>query len=165
MKGEGLPPKKRRCRSYSDREKAETLATLDANGGNLARTARDAGIPRRTVAFWRDHPPNADVEVLRVQCGSDLAAAFEAMAWKLLERANGASADIPAGRLVTDAAIATDKARLLRGQPTQIHEQRDTALEGLTTDELLRKRDELRRALDGRGDLGADRVRTGEARA
>jgi len=161
----GKPRPKRTQRTYSDRERAETLTALDANGGNVKRTSRDTGVPCGTIRGWRDHPPNADVVELRERFGTNLAAAFEAMSWKLLERVNAETSEIPTGRLMTDAAIATDKARLLRGLPTEISEQRDANLEGLTTDELLRKRDELKRTLDARGDAGGSRSRTGEARA
>jgi hypothetical protein len=35
-------------RSYSDEQKAVALAGLDANTGNVARTARQLGLPRTT---------------------------------------------------------------------------------------------------------------------
>jgi 8-oxo-dGTP pyrophosphatase MutT (NUDIX family) len=39
-------------RHYSDEERAEALAVLDANAGNLKRTARDLDIPRATLQEW-----------------------------------------------------------------------------------------------------------------
>lgn len=39
-------------RRYSDSERAEALAALAANAGNRAKTARQLGIPRQTLAEW-----------------------------------------------------------------------------------------------------------------
>ncbi len=39
-------------RRYSDQEKAEALAALDANGGNLLKTSEQIGIPRQTIQEW-----------------------------------------------------------------------------------------------------------------
>ena len=39
-------------RSYSDAERAEALAVLDANAGNVERTARHLGLPRKTLEGW-----------------------------------------------------------------------------------------------------------------
>lgn len=40
-------------RHYSDRERAEALAKLEANGGNLTRTARETGISRKALREWQ----------------------------------------------------------------------------------------------------------------
>jgi len=37
---------------YSDEERADALLALEANGGNLSRTARQMGIPRATLRLW-----------------------------------------------------------------------------------------------------------------
>src|SRR5690606_36911180 len=39
---------------YTDAQRAEALAALQANGGNLSATSRATGIPIRTIARWRD---------------------------------------------------------------------------------------------------------------
>ncbi len=41
-------------RTYTDTERAQALAVLDANHGNVARTARETQIPRSTIHLWRD---------------------------------------------------------------------------------------------------------------
>lgn len=40
--------------AYSDVQRIDALARLAANDGNLARTAREMGIPRATLRDWRD---------------------------------------------------------------------------------------------------------------
>src|SRR2546423_13491870 len=42
----------RRTRSYTRSEQAASLAALAAAGGNLARAAKETGIPRKTLAEW-----------------------------------------------------------------------------------------------------------------
>jgi transcriptional regulator of acetoin/glycerol metabolism len=34
---------------YSDEQRAAVLAALDANNGNLSKTARDTGVPKSTL--------------------------------------------------------------------------------------------------------------------
>jgi transposase-like protein len=43
---------KKQWRKYSAAERAAHLAVLKANGGNLARTARETGVPRNTLRTW-----------------------------------------------------------------------------------------------------------------
>jgi hypothetical protein len=54
-------------RHYSDEDRAEALAVLDANAGNLKRTARDLGIPRATLQEWAGGRVSAAVPELRHQ--------------------------------------------------------------------------------------------------
>jgi phage terminase small subunit len=37
---------------YTDEDKAKALATLATNGGNVAQTANQTGIPRKTISNW-----------------------------------------------------------------------------------------------------------------
>ena len=39
---------------WTDHDRAKALAALEMNEGNVARTAREVGIPRPTIASWRD---------------------------------------------------------------------------------------------------------------
>ena len=39
-------------RRYTDNERAAALTALAANCGNVERTARELGIPRKTLAQW-----------------------------------------------------------------------------------------------------------------
>jgi ribosomal protein L29 len=43
---------KKQWRKYTAAERAARLAVLKANGGNLARTARETGVPRNTLRTW-----------------------------------------------------------------------------------------------------------------
>ena len=43
---------KKAWRKYTAAERAARLAVLKANGGNLARTARETGVPRTTLQSW-----------------------------------------------------------------------------------------------------------------
>ncbi len=38
---------------YADAVRADTLARLELNAGNVKKTARETGIPRSTVQLWR----------------------------------------------------------------------------------------------------------------
>jgi transposase-like protein len=103
---------------YSDEQRAAVLAALDANDGNLSKTARDTGVPISTIQTWRDNrgtPPsnelrNAKKLELADLIRAELDAIFEAMPGK-----RGA-ADYRA--LTTGAGILVDKLALLQGDPT-----------------------------------------------
>lgn len=132
-----LHPKKPR-RSYSDREKAEALIMLDANAGNCKRTARDLRIPERTLGAWRDRPQNSDVQAMREKYRGDLAACCENLAWKLLGQLEDAPEKVPPSRWATDSAILIDKAQLLRGLPSTIHENVPARIRAALADEGAR---------------------------
>ena len=44
-------------RRYTESQKAEALAILVANEGNIKGTARRLQIPEKTLAGWRDEEP------------------------------------------------------------------------------------------------------------
>src|SRR5882724_294446 len=44
-------------RRYTESQKAEALAMLVANEGNIKGTARQLQIPEKTLAGWRDEEP------------------------------------------------------------------------------------------------------------
>jgi transposase-like protein len=108
--------------AHSDKTKAEVLALLDANGGNLSQTARDAGLPISTVQSWRDGRfVTQEVTENSKEKKVELADMFERVAWKYLGEADkDHKAEETRGKdAVMTAAIATDKMRLLREQTTQ----------------------------------------------
>jgi transposase-like protein len=41
-------------RTYTDAEKAEVLAVLRANGGNVRKTSQMTGVPRRSISYFVD---------------------------------------------------------------------------------------------------------------
>jgi transposase-like protein len=104
-------------RRYTDDERAGALAALAVNSGNVNRTARQVGVPRRTLAQWakgQRHPEAAQMSQLKKR---PLAEALQDLAYQLI--------DMPASTIakasVKDRAIATgvliDKAQLLLSQP------------------------------------------------
>jgi transposase-like protein len=104
-------------REYSDEERAACLAALDANGGDLSRTARDCGVPRKTLEAWARKRLHPDVAKLRQRKKKGLAEKLDELAYKL---ADAAPAKIKAAGLqatLTSLAIAIDKAKLLRQSP------------------------------------------------
>jgi transposase-like protein len=55
-------PTASRCR-YSDIDRANALATLAANGGNVQRTVAQIGVPEQTLRTWKTgerHPEGAE---------------------------------------------------------------------------------------------------------
>ena len=138
-------------RTYSDREKAEALAALEANSDNLTRTAEDLGIPRSTLQYWRDGGGvNGEVTKLRHQKKQSLADKLgeiaEALAGDLFDETKRRRASIQ--QIATSMAIVIDKMQLLRGDPTTIERRDDT----LTPDERAARLAELLDAAGARRD-------------
>lgn len=42
------------ARTYTDEDRVNTLAALEANGRNVSKTSVETGIPRPTIILWRD---------------------------------------------------------------------------------------------------------------
>lgn len=107
-------------RHYSDDERAACLAALAANGGNLKKTARQAGVPEATLRKWARgdaRRPGAD---LCARKKAELADLFEAQARDCLAAITPekvAAANVQ--QLLVSAGVAVDKMRLLRNQPTE----------------------------------------------
>jgi transposase-like protein len=139
-------------RRYTESQKAEALAFLVANGNNVKGTARQCGIPERTLAFWRDEDPrmkaqdetqkaedaeklgaNAKrlpgltVAELRALKKDDLASAYEDVAWMGITKLREGRLIEESNNLVavsTATATSVDKMRLLKGESTVITEQK-----------------------------------------
>lgn len=120
-------------RSYSDEEKAEALAALDANAGDAEATARATGIPRTTIMSWASRGVPERVTQLRQGKKEDLADRFEEIARQLVDAIPAKIASAPLQAVATSAAIAVDKMRLLREQATSIN--RD---DGITDEDRVR---------------------------
>lgn len=121
-------------RTYSDREKAEALATFDACG-SLTETSRATGIPDSTLSVWVSGQAvmNADVPILRSgkQLDSvELSEKFDTIAHLATNHVIARLQDpkrankTPMPHLMTAAGISVDKSQLLKGQPTAIIEER-----------------------------------------
>jgi hypothetical protein len=106
-------------RQYSDAEKGEALATLDANKGNVRLTARICRVPEKTLADWRDGKgtPNAVADLRDVK-KSDLADRFEEIVHQLLGAMPGKIEEATLLQCATTVGIAVDKMILLRSQST-----------------------------------------------
>lgn len=109
-------------RKYSDRQKAEALALLDAANGNVTETSRQTGIPDSTIAQWRDgRGINEDVVPdLREFKKKQLSAKFASIAHKFLDLAYEKTEDIKSTGWMPGAGIATEKHLLLEGKATSI---------------------------------------------
>lgn len=109
-------------RKYSDKDRAEALALLTANGGNLLRTATDLDMPLATLEGWAKasvtHPDVTELKKVKIEALEDL---FEQAARKYIARAlaDDAVAKSSGKDAMITAATATDKMRLLRGESTQ----------------------------------------------
>jgi hypothetical protein len=106
--------------AYSDRKKAETLAILDSNGGNLLRTSKETGVPLATLHGWKSNP-SEDVSELRNKNGIALADECEEIAWIYGSHLKDPDviAKAPAQAASTVMGTMIDKMRLLREQSTQ----------------------------------------------
>ncbi len=103
---------------YSLEQKAEVLALVSANGGNVDRTARETNIPHQTIRFWLANKER--FSNLQSQQTQDLAQRFENNIHLALNLAESKASEASYAQLMTGAAIATDKMQLLRNQPTSI---------------------------------------------
>ena len=107
-------------RHYSDEDKAAALAALRANAGNVARTARQVGVPEPTLRQWAKGLRAAPPAQLSERKKADLADRMEEIARALLDRVTPERMDdATVQQLLTSAGIAIDKMRLLRNQPTE----------------------------------------------
>ena len=108
-------------RQYSDSDKAAALAALDANDGNVNRTAKQVRVPRKTLAMWASNRHlSADVADIRQEKRKELSERLEDLAHTLVDilpdKLPAASVRDLAGALI----VAVDKMQLLKGAPTAI---------------------------------------------
>src|SRR4051812_44811606 len=78
----GPAPRSRRL--YSDAERAAALAALDANGGNVKRTARHLSITVKTLSGWAKGRRGTITPEQRTEARKDLLAALEDFALRLV---------------------------------------------------------------------------------
>lgn len=107
-------------RRYSDEDRANALAALAANGGNIKRTADKLHIPVRTLENWTKGRRHPEATQMADRKKGDMAAALERIAWALLDALPGKIDKAPLNHATVALGIAIDKARLLRGEPTEI---------------------------------------------
>jgi len=107
---------------------AAALATLESNGGNLARTMRDTGIARDTLKRWRDEKSpakKAPVERRMPEARATLTDRLRDFIDAALGVAPDKLHDANLRDVFTSVGIAIDKLQLLEGRPTSIDEVRD----------------------------------------
>jgi transposase-like protein len=125
--------KERKRRRYSDEERAACLAALQANAGNVAKTARECGVPRDTLRSWlagakvvnggeSDSPPEKKPAAVRAAemlpvAKRTLEQELERFARRGVRHALGRLKDLSAKDAMIAVGVAIDKALLLRGQP------------------------------------------------
>lgn len=108
-------------RQYSDNEKAGALAALDANGGNVNQTAKQLGIPRKTLGMWaHNRHLSADVADIRQEKRKELSARLEDLAHTLVDILPGKLPKASVRDLAGALIVAVDKMQLLKGAPTAI---------------------------------------------
>lgn len=110
-------------RQFSDNDKATALAALDANGGNVYKTARELGIGRTTLEGWaKGRGVNHAMPELRQVKKRELADKLELVAHRytnhLLMKSTVTETSAKDSAITVGTAI--DKMRLLRGLPTEI---------------------------------------------
>lgn len=107
-------------RRYSDEQRANALVALAANGNHYERTARQLGIPDATLRHWARMDRHPEAATMADEKKPDMATALDVVAWKLLDAIESKIGAAPLNQTAVAMGIAIDKARLLRGQPTEI---------------------------------------------
>ncbi len=114
---------KRFQRDYSAEDKANALAVLASNGGNVKRTSTQLGIPYMTLKGWilPERGVNDEVTACVIEKKADLADLWEAHARQALGLSGKRITEdaVPYSDTVRGAAIAIDKMRLLREESTE----------------------------------------------
>lgn len=108
-------------RQYSDNDKAGALVALDANEGNVNRTAKQLGVPRKTLAMWADNRHlSADVADIRQEKKKELSEKLEDLAHSLVDMLPSKLPQASVRDLAGALIVAVDKMQLLKGAPTAI---------------------------------------------
>lgn len=110
-------PRPARKRRYTDEQRATALAALAANRGNVCRTARQLGLPAKTLEHWGKGERHPEAAEMGVRKKAALADAFEAVAWRILDAIPPKVAGAPLGHAAAALGICVDKMRLLRAEP------------------------------------------------
>ena len=111
---------------YSDSFKAESLAALQANGGNILRTSREMNVPESTLRSWKNGSGTRALTAdLRDQKRTELSGKLDDLAVKLVDGMTDEKITASNVRdLMIALGICVDKARLIQGETTSITESR-----------------------------------------
>ncbi len=111
-------------RQYTDEDREAALAALAANDGNVLRTAKDLGIPVKTLRNWakgRCHPElTTELAQMGQQKKETLAIALRDVAWQLAKAMPQKIGSATLLQCATSLGIAIDKMQLLEGKATSI---------------------------------------------
>lgn len=114
--------------TYTDEQRIAALAALEANGGNVKRTAAAVGIPRSTLQLWRDSAVAAAPELALTLAP----AATVKTDW----------ADLFGEAAKLGAQLITENLQRYAGTPLKPSELRDVAVvSGIAVDKHLDYRD------------------------
>jgi transposase-like protein len=105
-------------RRYSDDERAACLAALASNGGDVAKTAREVGVPYHTLKHWADGKRHPEARQMANGKKPDLADMLEDLAYRAVRTSRRGLRHLKADRAAVVAGIAIEKMQLLRHQPT-----------------------------------------------
>ena len=111
-------------RRWTDHDRAKALAALEMNEGNVARTAREVGIPRPTIASWRD---------TAIEQGQALPMPADRKTdWKAVREEAG---QLFAANAMTAAEIVRDNLDKLKGHDLKVGDlQRVAIISGIQSD-------------------------------
>lgn len=106
-------------RSYSDVDKATILAALDANGGNVNKTAKELHIPRATIQEWMNGRVSDDVPNIRQEKKLELSELIDNEIYAIFEAMQTKRNTAAYSNLATAIGILVDKKQLLAGKATE----------------------------------------------
>lgn len=129
--------------TYTPEQRAAALAALQANGGNVGKTAKQVGIPPRTIRGWAGGKNPAGQPLIK-RVKDDMAGAIEGIAWRVITRMRKrdvlGKASLP--QLAVTLGICVEKMKLLRGEAGNINRHESVSIETLDVSKLTA--DELR---------------------
>lgn len=138
-------------RRYSDEARAAALAVLDANDGMLARSAKEAGVPRATLQLWARNRDLVASPGTRQQKRVEAAEVYASIRDKANALLDGALDLMKPEDLAKDSRMlvavstvggtAEDKRARAAGEPTERH---DHTVRDLTPDEAVEVARKLR---------------------
>lgn len=142
------PKKKPHRRFYTDRERADALAALEANGGNVWATAKNLGIPHATLNQWSGGSATRaavaviqrpEVAQVNQESKRDLLKALEHARWLYLDRLTDpdAVAKTSGYYAAVTTKILTEQHQLLSGGATSRAELSLASFLGSVTTEAL----------------------------
>lgn len=109
---------------YTEAERASVFIALEANQGNVARSARDTGVPKQTVRDWKrkwqqEGPPDFDETVFETVASSFIEQA-ERVRDKILLKFEEAvdKGELKPDKMPIAIGILDDKVRLHKGLAT-----------------------------------------------